>query len=69
MLFISPEKLFLFLRYLNFCPDFFGHVGNGLGRGAKVNFKNYYVINWKTDTSNIHTAQYLKKKRQSDKEI
>ena len=26
MLFISPYKFFWFLRYLNFCPDFIGHV-------------------------------------------
>ena len=23
-------KLFLFLRYSNFCPDFFGHLGKRL---------------------------------------
>ena len=30
--------LFLFLRYLNFCPDFFGYVKNGLMR--KPTFQN-----------------------------
>ena len=39
MLFVSPQKLFLFLGFLNFCPDFFGHVGNQLDKKAKVDFK------------------------------
>ena len=26
MFFISPKKALLFLRYLNFCPDDFGHL-------------------------------------------
>ena len=29
VLFISLKKLLSFWRYLNFCSDFFGHVGNG----------------------------------------
>ena len=28
-----------FLRYINFCPDFFGYVGKRLHKKAKVNFK------------------------------
>ena len=33
------ESFFLLLRYLNFCPDFFGHVGKRLDKKVKVNFK------------------------------
>ena len=29
----------IMLRYLNFCPDFFGHVGKRLDKKVKVNFK------------------------------
>ena len=27
---------FLFLRYLNFCPDFFGHLGKRLDKKLKL---------------------------------
>ena len=37
MLFISSEKLLYFLRYLNFCHDFFGHVGKWFDKKAQVN--------------------------------
>ena len=53
MLFISPKNLFSFRRYLNFCSEFFGHVGKRLDEGAKVNFKIYDVTNWETSTYNI----------------
>ena len=43
IIFISSKKLFSFLRYLIFCPDFFGHVRhwgvatkNSLGDQMKV---------------------------------
>ena len=39
-------KLFLFLRYLNFSPAVFGHVGKWLDRKANVNFEIYYVTDW-----------------------
>ena len=29
-----PQKSFLGLRYLNFCPDFFGHEGKQLDKKA-----------------------------------
>ena len=45
MCFISSKKLFWFFRYINFCPDFLGHVGKRLDKKAKVNFKIYDVIN------------------------
>ena len=54
------ESSFLFLRYLNFCPDIFGHVRKRLDKKAKVNFKIYGVINWETNNCNSHVAQYLK---------
>ena len=38
MVIIQLQKLFLFLRYLNFCPEFFGHVGKQLGKKAKLKF-------------------------------
>ena len=40
-LFISSEKL----RYVGFYPDFLGHVGKGLDKKAKVNFKIYDFTN------------------------
>ena len=39
MLFILPFTIIL--RYLKFCPDFYGHVGNQLVKKTKVNFKIY----------------------------
>ena len=53
--FVSPEKLFSFLRYLKFCPYFFVHVY----KKVKVSFKIYDVIYWKTNNYNAHIAQYL----------
>ena len=45
MLFIPPSKLFLFLKYLIFCPGILGHVGKRPDKKAKFNVKNYGVIN------------------------
>ena len=61
MFFTLPKKLFLFLIYLNFCPDFFGHVEKWLDQKAKANLKIYGVIKWEANTYNTYTAQYLKK--------
>ena len=61
MFFISSEKLFSFLRYSQFCPDFFSYIGKQLDRKAKVNFKIYDVTNWNTKSYNKHIARYLKK--------
>ena len=47
------------LRYLNFCPDFFGVIGKGLDKKAKVNFNIYDIINW--ENHNTYIVQYLKK--------
>ena len=54
-------KLFSFLRYSNFCPDFFGHLGKRLDKKAKINFKIYNAADWTTNNYNTHIAQYLKK--------
>ena len=59
--FISSEKLFSFLRYLKFFPDFFCYIEKQLDRKAKVNFKIYGITNWKTKNYNKHIARYLKK--------
>ena len=42
----------LFSRYLNFRPHFFGEIGKGLDKKAKVNFKIYGVIDWETNNYN-----------------
>ena len=39
MIFIQPKKLFSFLWYLIFCPDFFGYVENILIRNGKIRVK------------------------------
>ena len=51
----SSKKL-SFLRYLNFCPNFFAYVGKRLNYKAKVNFKIYDIINWETNNYNAHIA-------------
>ena len=61
--------LFLFLRYFNFCSDFFGHVEKRLDEKANINFKISDVIGWKKNDYNAHTTQKLKKERESDNEI
>ena len=57
MLFISPQKLFLFSRYLNFC--FLVIYQKGLIKKIKVNFKFYHVTAWLTNNCNTHIAQYF----------
>ena len=54
-------KLFSFLRYLNFCPDFSDYVGKRLDKKAKVNFKIYDITDGKANNHNKHIARYLKK--------
>ena len=51
----SNEKwnLFLFLRYLNFYPDFFGHVGKRLDEKAKINLK-FVMSQSEKQTITIH---------------
>ena len=60
-IFISSEKLFSFLRYLQFCPNFFYYIGKQLDKKTKVNFKVYDVTNWNTNNCNKCTARCLKK--------
>ena len=43
MLFILPQKLFWFWRYLRFCLDFLVMYRKGLIKKIKVNFKFYDV--------------------------
>ena len=47
------KKLFLFLRYLNFCPDYLGHAGKQLDKKAKIDFKINF-INWETNSYSTH---------------
>ena len=54
-------KALFFLRYLNFCSDFFSHVEKRPDKKAKVSFTIHAVINWQTNNYNTHIAQGLKK--------
>ena len=42
----------MFLRYSNFCPEFFLHTGTRFDKKAQVSFKIYDAINWKTNNYN-----------------
>ena len=53
--------LFLFLRYLHFCPVFFGHAGKPLAKKPKLYLKIYGVMNWKTIT--IHTLRNISRSK------
>ena len=44
--YIIFKKLFLFLGYLNFCPDSFVHVGKRFDNKASVSFKIYNFTYW-----------------------
>ena len=50
---------FLPVKYLNFCPNFFGHVGKRFEKKAKVNFKIYDVTDCTTNNYNPHTVYYI----------
>ena len=54
---VSPQKLFSFSRYLNFCLDFLVMYRKGLIK--KINFKFYDVTVWLTNNCNTHIAQYF----------
>ena len=47
MRFIAPGKLILFVKYLDFCPDYLGHVGKWFDKKAKVIFIFCDINNWK----------------------
>ena len=60
MLFISRWKLFSFLRYLHFCPDFLVMQKNSLKR--KLWLISQTVTDWIVNIYNIYNiTQYLKK--------
>ena len=62
ILFVLSQKLFSFLRYLIFCPDFFSYVGKRIDQKTKVNFKIYDVTNGNSNNYNKCIARYLKSK-------
>ena len=47
--------LFLFLRYINVCNDFFGYVEKQLDKKAKV-ISKIYVTTWKTNNHNTRIS-------------
>ena len=57
--FLFHLKNFLFLRYLNFCPDFFRSCTK-TDKKTSFNFKIYDVVNWEKNNDNIHIDEYLK---------
>ena len=61
MRFISCQTFFSFLRYSNFCLDFFVNVGKQLDKKAMVKFKIYDVTYWETNSYITHILQYFKK--------
>ena len=61
MLFISPQELFSFARYLNFCFDLFGSAAQWLDLKNKVNFKIHDFTAWLTNNCNKHITQYHQK--------
>ena len=61
MLFILPQKLFSFSRYLTLSLDFFHRVVKWLDYSDKINFKFYDVTALLINNCNTHIAQYLEK--------
>ena len=49
-------------KYLDFCPDFFCHVGKRFDKRATVNFKIYYVTNGEIT---IHTSPNISRSKNS----
>ena len=59
--YFSLKTLFV-VKVFEFSSSLFGHIEKRLDKKAKVNFKNYDVINWETSYYKIlHITQYLKK--------
>ena len=52
-------KALFVLKILNFCPDFFVHLGKQLDKEVQDNFKIYDVTTWETNNYNTYIAQYL----------
>ena len=67
MLFISSSKLFLFLRYLNFCLNFLMMWRKWLYQKDKVNLKIYVVTNLLTITIHMLTNILQSKGKQTIK--
>ena len=67
MLFISPQKLFLFSRYLNFCLDFLVMQKNDLIR--KMRLISKFTPQPGNKQFHTHIAQYLEKQRRLENEI
>ena len=62
MLFISPQKLFSFSRYLTFYLDLhFAIEEKRLDKKTKINSKIYGVTTWLKNNCKTHIDQYLKK--------
>ena len=60
-------KTLFFVRYLNFRPDFFGHVGKRLNKKVKIISKFLTSQTGKTNNHNIHIcplSQTVKATRQ-----
>ena len=55
------KKPISFLKYLIFCPKFFGHVEIRLDKKAKIIFKIYDAIKLEVNDYNTHIAEYLNK--------
>ena len=60
---MSYLEIFLFLRYLNFCPDFVDHVGKRLDKKAQVDFKIYDVTKWDTNNCNKNILSGISKSK------
>ena len=61
MLFISPQKLFPFSRYLSLCRDFLVMYQNGLIKEIRLISNLYDMTTWLTNNCKTHIAQYLNK--------
>ena len=59
--YFTLKALFVLLRYLNFCPDFYGHAGKQPNKKTKVNFKIYGIKNCEANNYNLHLTPYIKK--------
>ena len=54
------KVLFVLLRYLNLCPDYFSHVRKQFDMKAKVNFKINDFTVWTTNNCNTHTVKAIR---------
>ena len=57
MLFISPSRLFTFLRYLSLCLEFLAHLFKGFDEKDQIDFEIY-----ETNNCNTNIAQYSRSK-------